>query len=58
MSAPFCPLCKKQCSNVTPRYVATKKTVLNICDVCIMKHVTYAPNVVIPDGDSLICQTT
>jgi hypothetical protein len=53
-----CECCKSSVSKLTPRYVATKKKILNICDACMAHYVTYEPSEWIEDGDTpLICET-
>ena len=49
-----CECCTKRVEGLTPRYVAVKKSILKICDTCILKHVTYDPADWIPDGDGVI----
>jgi hypothetical protein len=53
--AAICEQCKKTVGELTPRYVLTKKRIMNICNECIAKFVTHDPSIFIPDGDVIIC---
>jgi hypothetical protein len=52
-----CDCCKRPVTKLTPRYVAIKKKILNICDTCIAHYVTYDPADWIEDGDATIMCT-
>ncbi len=56
MAECLCECCNKLPEGqLTPRYVATKKCVMLICNHCIEKYITYPPETFIPDGDVEIC---
>jgi hypothetical protein len=50
MSKQCCQHCKKESDSLTPRYVATKKKVLKICNGCCGTLVTYDPAEFIDEG--------